>query len=85
MNLKSKAMDVQTQKAIIIEQFKQVNDVELINEIKRMLDSALSNEAVKYEIPKEDQNLVMERFDKLKKNPEELMDWEEAKKKLRAR
>lgn len=33
-------MDIQTQKEIIIEQFRQVNDINLINAIKSMLDYA---------------------------------------------
>lgn len=34
-------MDVQAQKAIIIEQFKLVNDIKLINAIKNILDYAM--------------------------------------------
>ena len=37
-------MDIQVQKAIIIEQFKQVNDINLINAIKSILDYALKKE-----------------------------------------
>lgn len=37
-------MNLQDQKAIIIEQFKHVNDVHLINVIKSMLDYALNKE-----------------------------------------
>ncbi len=32
-----------------------------------------------YDIPKEQQKLVMERFEKARKNPERLLDWDEAK------
>ena len=77
-------MNVQAQKAIIIEQFKQVDDVNLINAIKNMLDYALKKEKESFEIPEAHQKLVMERFDKVRKNPERLLDWDEAKKTLKA-
>jgi len=77
-------MNVQAQKAIIIEQFKQVNDVNLINAIKNMLDYALKKEQEIFDVPEAHQKLVMERFDKVRKNPERLLDWDEAKKKLKA-
>jgi hypothetical protein len=76
-------MNVQDQKAIIIEQFKHVNDVHLINAIKSMLDYALNKEQDSIEIPEAHQNLVMERFDKIRKEPDRLLDWDEAKKTLK--
>ena len=76
-------MNIQTQKALIIEQFKQVNDVNLINAIKSMLDYAFKKEQDSYDIPEEQQNIVMERFENSRKDPEKLMDWDEAKKKLK--
>lgn len=74
-------MNVQAEKAIIIEQFKQVNDINLIHAIKNMLDYALKKE--KLEIPEAHQKLVMERFDKVRKNTDRLLDWDEAKKTLK--
>ncbi len=76
-------MNVQDQKAIIIEQFKHVNDVHLINAIKSMLDYALNKEQDNIEIPVAHQKLVMERFDKIRKDPDRLLDWDEAKKTLK--
>lgn len=76
-------MNVQTQKAIIIEQFKQVDDVNLINAIKSMLDYALKKEKEVFDIPEAHQKLVMDRFNKVRKNPEKLLDWNEAKKSLK--
>ena len=76
-------MNVQTQKAIIIEQFKQVDDVNLINAIKSMLDYALKKEKEVFDIPEAHQKLVMDRFNKVRKNPERLLDWNEAKKSLK--
>jgi hypothetical protein len=75
-------MNIQAQKAIIIEQFKQVNDEKLISAIKSMLDYALGKEEQKIEIPEKDQTLVMERFAKARANPDRLLDWEDAKKTL---
>lgn len=77
-------MNVQAQKAIIIEQFKQVNDVNLINAIKNLLDYALRKEKEGIEIPEAHQKLVTERFDKVRKSPERLVDWDDAKKRLKA-
>ena len=77
-------MNVQAQKAIIIEQFKQVNDVNLINAIKNLLDYALKKEKESIEIPEAHQKLVTERFDKIRKDPERLVDWDDAKKTLNA-
>ena len=77
-------MNVQAQKAIIIEQFKQVDDVNLIKAIKNMLDYALKKEKESNYIPEAHQKLVMERFEKIRKNPERLLDGDEAKKTLKA-
>jgi len=75
-------MNIQAEKAIIIEQFKKVNDVNLISAIKSLLDYASKKEKESYDIPEDHQKLVMERFDEIRKNPERLLDWEEAKKSL---
>ena len=77
-------MNIQAEKAIIIEQFKKVNDVNLINAIKNMLEYALKKEQEHFEIPEARQELVMKRFEKVRNNPERLLDWDEAKKTLKA-
>jgi hypothetical protein len=77
-------MDIQAQKAIIIQQFNQVNDINLINAIKSMLDYALKKEQEYFNIPLAHQELVLNRFEKVRKNPERLLDWDEAKKTLKA-
>ena len=76
-------MDIQAQKAIIIEQFKQIDDINLLNAIKSMLDYALKKEKEAYEVPLDQQQLVMKRFEKVRKEPEKLLDWDEAKKTLK--
>ena len=70
--------------AIIIDQFKQVNDINLVNAIKSLLDYALQKENDTFSIPETHQKLVMDRFGKVQKNPEDLLDWDEAKKTLKA-
>ena len=75
-------MNIQAQKALIIEQFKQVNDVNLISAIKNLLDYALKQEQTNLFIPLAHQKLVMERFDNVPKDPDSLLDWDEAKKTL---
>jgi hypothetical protein len=77
-------MNIQTEKAIIIERFKQINDVNLIHAIKNMLDYALKKEQESLEVPEAHQELVMERFDKVRKDPNRLLDWDDAKKTLKA-
>jgi hypothetical protein len=78
-------MDVQAQKTIIIEQFKQLNDINLINAIKSILDYAIKKEKDIYDIPEAHQQMVMERYDKVRKNPERLLDLDEAINTLKAK
>jgi len=73
-------MDIQIQKSIIIEQFNKVTDINLINAIKSMLDYGLNKEELT--IPKEHQDIVIDRFEKSQKKPERLLDWDEAKETL---
>lgn len=77
-------MNIQTQKELIIEQFREVNDLNLINAIKNMLDYALKKEQKHNEIPKTHQKLVMERYNKVRKHPERLLEWDEVKKTLKS-
>ena len=77
-------MNIQVRKAIIIEQFKQVNDENLIDAIQNMLDYALKKERQFPDVPEAHQKLVMERLDRVRKDPDRLVDWEEAKLKLEA-
>lgn len=77
-------MNIQAQKAIIIEQFKQIDDENLINAIKNMLEYAIKKEKENFEVPEADQKLVMERFEEVRNNPERLLDWDEVKKTLKA-
>ncbi len=78
-------MDIQARKEIIIEHFRQINDINLIKAFENLLDYALKKEKEKeiYEIPEAHQKLVMERFEEVRKDPERLLDWDQAKKTLK--
>jgi hypothetical protein len=73
-------MNVQAQKAIIIEQFKQVDDINLINAIKNLHDYAREKEKEIFDIPEAHQKVVLQRYEKVRKNPEKLLDWDGVKK-----
>jgi len=49
-----------------------------------MLDYALKKEQEDLEVSEAHQKLVMDRFDKIRKTPENLLDWEQARTKLKA-
>ncbi|WP_373522033.1 hypothetical protein [Aquiflexum sp.] len=66
-------MSIEDQKAIIIEKVKQVNDIDLINAIQSMLEC---KKDVLFGFPNEHQKLVIDRFEKVRENPERLLDWE---------
>jgi len=72
-------MNIEAEKAMIIEQVKKETDIDLITAIKSMLDYARTVDKENYNIPLAHQNLVMERFDKSRDHPEILLDWDEAK------
>jgi len=76
-------MNLQTQKEIIIQQFRQVGDISLIYAINSLLEYVSKKEKEVLDIPEAHQKLVLERFDKVRKNPERLLDWAEAKKSLK--
>jgi hypothetical protein len=77
-------MNLQAQKEIIIEQVKQVKDINLINAVKSLLDYALKKEKENVEIPETHQKLVMERFHKIRKKPDRLLNWNDAKRTLKS-
>jgi hypothetical protein len=76
-------MNIQAEKAKIIEQVRNVNDENLISAIKNLLDYAIKKEQEIFEIPEIHQNLVMERFEKVRNDTSQLLDWDKAKKTLK--
>jgi hypothetical protein len=75
-------MDVVAQKEIIINLIKQVSDVNLINAIKSLLDYASKKENTDFVIPEAHRKLVMDRFTRVRANPDRLINLDEAKKRL---
>ncbi len=78
-------MNIQTEKANIIEQVKKIEDLNLIHAIKHLLEYGIQNEQENIQVTDAHKKLVRERFDKIRAYPERLMDWEEAKKKLKTK
>jgi len=77
-------MDIQAQKAIIIEQFKQINDIDLLNTIKSILDYASHKEKTEAdaEIPESHKEIVRKRIKKYENIPESYLSWEDIENKL---
>jgi hypothetical protein len=75
-------MNIEAEKSMIIEQVKKVYDADLLGALKSMLDYAQKKERKIYDIPEAHQNLVMERFEKTRANPDMLLDWDEARETL---
>lgn len=70
---------------LIVEQLKQVKDFRLMERIKDIiLIHQLEEEQENINIPKAHQELVMSRFEKVRKDAGRLLDWEEAKNKLKS-
>ena len=78
-------MNIEAEKAMIIEKVKQVNDADLISAIKSMLDYAQKRDQKVYDIPEAHQNLVIERFNETRQSPERLLDWTKVKETLKNR
>jgi hypothetical protein len=76
-------MNIQAEKALIIERLDKISDVNLIKTISSLLDYAFDNEDLA-SIPPQHQKIVLERLANARNNPENLIDWDEAKKTLQA-
>ena len=74
-------MDIQLQKSIIIEQFNQVNDINLIKAIQGILEYALAKKNDDFEIPQWHKDIVRERIDN--SNDDDYISWKETKELLR--
>ncbi|MCF8308280.1 MAG: hypothetical protein K9I68_04645 [Bacteroidales bacterium] len=78
-------MNIETKKSEIIERFRHVEDEALIDTIRSLLDYASKKEIDNQEIPEEYKKIVMDRLDKVRNNPDRLMDWDKAKESLKKR
>ena len=79
IHCKTSDMNIEAERAKIIEQVKKVNDTDLINAIKSIPYYAQTKDQEIYDIPEAHQNLVMEQFEKTRENPDRLLDWDQAK------
>ncbi|MCA1757602.1 MAG: hypothetical protein LC649_09110 [Bacteroidales bacterium] len=68
---------------MIIERLRQIDDKNLIDAIRNLLDFATKKEKEKYSVTESHQKLVMSRFEKSRKDPSLLTDWDEAKETLK--
>jgi hypothetical protein len=77
-------MKVETEKAAVLKQIKQLEDPELIHAIKSLVDFGLKKQTEQsvYNISGEHKKLVRERIKSTK--PEQYMDWDKVKGKLKA-
>ena len=66
----------------VVDIVKQLSPIEK-KKLKKVLQA--EDQVVEHiEVSEEQQRLVMQRFDSVRKNPERLLDWDEAKKSLKA-
>ncbi len=80
---KFNTMNIQAQKTLIIEQFQQIDDINLIKAIKNLLDFALQKKQEDIVINEEHKEIVRDRIRKIDADPSRLMDWDVAKKTLK--
>jgi len=73
-------MDIQTQKSLLIEQFKQIDDIDLIKAIKQFLNYAVKKQTVDIDVPEWHKKIVRTRIKNTK--PEECAPWGDVEKKL---
>lgn len=73
-------MDIQLQKSIIIEQFNQINDINLIKAIQGLLEYALSKKNDDIDVPQWHKDIVRERIEN--SSDDDYLSWKETKKLL---
>jgi putative addiction module component (TIGR02574 family) len=89
-------MDLLLEKKIFLKRFEQITDIELINALNSLLDFALprqnkslSEEEDKlpdnYELSEEHKQILDERLLSYQKNPENVISWEDVKKRIKRR
>jgi hypothetical protein len=83
VNVKT-AMDIQSQKARIIEQFKQIDDINLLKAIISLLEYVSLNMKIsqEMEIPENQKQIVRSRIKKFANNPECYLTWDQIEQKI---
>lgn len=75
-------MDIQLQKSIIIEQFNQINDINLIKAIQGLLEYASSKKNDDIDVPQWHKDIVRERIEN--SSDDDYLSWKETKKLLKS-
>jgi hypothetical protein len=71
-------MNIQVEKAFIIEQLQQIEDADLIHAIKLLLKYSSKKEEIKdFIIPEWQKEMVLERLAELKAHPEKALSWDD--------
>ena len=60
-----------------------MQDKNVNSSLKKIVDYRIAKEYVSFKIPKEHQKLVLSRFNKVREDPDRLLDWDNAKKMLK--
>mgnify|MGYP001548122826 CR=1 FL=1 len=77
-------MNIQLEKDLIIKQFQQINDADLIKAFKSLLDYSLKkqNESGEHIIPEWHKDVVRKRLADAKAHPEKLLSWDDVMQEL---
>jgi|APCry1669190288_1035285.scaffolds.fasta_scaffold21375_3 hypothetical protein len=71
-------MDIQLEKALIIEQLKHIDDADLIHALKSLLKYSSKKEEMKdFIVPEWQKELVRQRRTELKDHPEGALSWDD--------
>lgn len=77
-------MNIELEKELIIRQFEQINDADLIRAIKSLLQYSLKKqeEVENHIVPEWHKNIVRKRLAEAKANPQNLLSWDDIMKEL---
>ncbi len=77
-------MNIQLEKARIIEKLQQINDADLIMAFKSLLEYSSKKQSLAKEIPIPEwhKDIVRERISEAKKHPEKMLTWDDVMKEL---
>jgi len=62
-------MNIQEEKALIVERLDKINDLDLLLAIKNLMDFGLKMESTHYNIPNHHKTILDQRLDALEENP----------------
>lgn len=72
-------MNIELEKALIIKQFQQINDADLIKAFKSLLEYGIKQQEhiSENDVPEWHKNVVRQRLADAKAHPEKLLSWDE--------